>query len=52
MKCIADTIILNLIFPITLLMEALKYMGAELVAKNGAECMAYSWDITCIRRME
>ena len=47
-----DTIILNLIFPITLLMEALKYMGAELVANKGDECMAYSWDSACIRRME
>ena len=52
MKCNADTIILNLIFPITLLMEALKNMGAELVAKKDDECMVYIWDITCIRRME
>ena len=26
-------------------METLKYMGAELVAKKGDECMAYSWEV-------
>ncbi len=52
LKCDVGTVILSLIFKSFLLMEAFKYVGAELVAKKSDECMAYSWDSACIRRME